>query len=234
MSFLARRRRDGRFRLMESAANRLGVGVGRLGAIAGRRRSAEGFAALALAADAGVRLIDCPPEPRAAERLVGEVLAPELGLQVVTRTAEVPGGPGAVARRLRNSLRSMRLESAHAVLVRAPALAEGDGMALWTTLLRIRDEGVVGRVGIAACVCDDPAALARRFRPDLMQLPLSLLDQRMLSSGALDAVAAAGVEVHLRSILMHDLDVLDEGDGKVTPLSPQVGRLRRVLAEAGA
>lgn len=222
---------------MESAVSRLGLGVGRLGAAAPSRRAgtAEAFAAIALAADAGVRLVDCPPEPDGAERILGEVLPREPVFQVMVRAAEVEGGPGAAVRRLRTSLRRLKLERAAGVLVRARAVMGEEGDRLWTALLRLKDEGVVGAVGLAACVCDDPAGLARRFRPDLMQLPLSLLDQRLLANGALEEIAGRGVEVHLRSVFLHGLLFFDGAEGAgPSPLQPHVSRLRRILAEAGA
>jgi D-threo-aldose 1-dehydrogenase len=222
---------------MESALTRLGLGVGRLGAAASSRRAgvAEAFAAIALAADAGVRLVDCPPVPETAERTLGEVLPREPAFEVVIRAADVEGGPGAVVRRLRTSLRRLKLERASAVLARASHVTGEDGDKLWTALLKLRDEGLIGAVGLAACVCDDPAGLARRFRPDMMQLPLSLLDQRVIANGALAEVAERGVEVHLRSVFLHGLLFFEEaGDAGISPLQPHVSRLRRVLAEAGA
>ncbi len=231
---------------MGSEVARLGLGVARFGtAGAGGRRTsaAEAFAAVALAADAGVRLIDCPPEPEDAERLIGQVLPREPAFQIVARTATVEGGAGMILRRLRTSLRRMKLERVHAVLARPAALLADDGARLWDGLLRLKDEGVVAAIGVAACVCDDPAGLARRFRPDLMQLPLSLLDQRLLANGALDEIAGRGVEVHLRSVFLHGLLFFDGAQagagtsaqaGAPTPLSPHVSRLRRLLAEAGA
>jgi aryl-alcohol dehydrogenase-like predicted oxidoreductase len=221
---------------MESAVSRLGLGVGRLGASAPSRRAgtAEAFAAIALAADAGVRLVECPPEPEGAERILGEVLPREPAFDVVVRAADVDGGPGAVVRRLRTSMRRLKLERAAGVLVRPAAITGEGGDKLWGALLRLKDEGVVGAVGVAACVCDDPAGLARRFRPDLMQLPLSLLDQRLLANGALEEIAGRGVEVHLRSIFLHGLLFFDGVEGASSPLHPHVSRLRRLLAEAGA
>ena len=222
---------------MGSAVSRLGLGVGRLGAAGSSRRAgaAEAFAAIALAADAGVRMVDCPPEPEAAERLLGEVLPREPAFRLVVRAADVDGGPGAVIRRLRTSLRRLKVERADAMLVRASAVTGEDGPRLWDALLRLKDEGVTGAVGLTACVCDDPAGLARRLRPDLMQMPLSLLDQRLLASGALDEIAGRGVEVHLRSVFLHGLLFFDGAEGVLdAPLSPHVSRLRRTLAEAGA
>ena len=214
---------------MVSAVSRLGIGVARFGTMS----AAEAFATVALAADAGVRLIDSPPDPKDAERILGEVLPREPAFRVVARTARLEGGAGAVLRRLRTSLRRMRLDRVDAVLAHPAAITAPDGAKLWDGLLRLKDEGLVGAVGISACVCDDPVGLSRRFRPELMQLPLSLLDQRLLTSGALDEIAGQGVELHLRSIFLHGLLFFDGAQGPAL-LSPQISRARRVLAEAGA
>ena len=223
---------------MEQAVARLGLGVGRFGqtGASGRRMdAAEAFATVALAAEAGVRLIDCPPEPPEAERILGQVLPKAPAFQLIARTALVEGGAAAIVRRLRTSLRRMKLERVDAVLARPASLLADDGAKLWRELLRLKDEGVVGAVGVIACVCEDPVGLARRFRPELMQLPLSLLDQRLLANGALDEIAGRGVEVHLRSVFLHGLLFFDGAPSAgPTSMSPHLSRLRRVLAEAGA
>jgi aryl-alcohol dehydrogenase-like predicted oxidoreductase len=221
---------------MSSAVSRLGLAMGRFGApspVTGRRPgAAEAFATVALAADAGVRMVDCPPEPEEAERIVGQVLPTRPAFALAVHAAPVEGGAGMVVRRLKTSLRRLRRERVEAVLARPAALLADDGAVLWDALLRLKDEGVVGAVGVSACVCDDPVGLARRFRPDLMQLPLSLLDQRLLVNGTLDEIAGRGIELHLRSVFSHGLLFFPEAEGVAA--SPHVGRTRRLLAEAGA
>ena len=68
----------------------------------------EAFATIALAADAGVRLVDCPSDPEEAERIVGQVLPREPAFRVMAHTAPVEGGADGVLRRLRTSLRRMK------------------------------------------------------------------------------------------------------------------------------
>jgi aryl-alcohol dehydrogenase-like predicted oxidoreductase len=75
--------------------------------------------------------------------------------------------------------------------------------------------------------------LARRFKPDVIQAPVSLLDQRLIVSGALAEIAGLGMEVHLRSIFLQGLlflppDRMPAGlRGHAGPLS----RVRRLIAE---
>ncbi len=88
----------------------------------------------------------------------------------------------------------------------APATSSApSGLALWHRLKALRDEGLFDQVGVSAYASDDPAGLARRFKPDLLQAPASLLDQRLLLDGSLMAVREMGIEVHLRSIFLNGL-----------------------------
>ena len=76
--------------------------------------------------------------------------------------------------------------------------------ALWDRLKMLRDEGLFDEVGVRHA-SDDPVGVARRFKPDLLQAPASLLDQRLLLDGSLMAVRDMGIEVHLRSIFLNGL-----------------------------
>ena len=69
----------------------------------------------------------------------------------------------------------------------------------------LRDEGLFNGVGISAYVADDPAALAKKYRPDAMQVPFSLLDQRLAKDGSLSRMKDLGVEVHIRSVFLQGL-----------------------------
>jgi aryl-alcohol dehydrogenase-like predicted oxidoreductase len=73
----------------------------------------------------------------------------------------------------------------------------------------------------------------RRFKPDLIQAPASLLDQRMLADGTLERIAGMGIEVQLRSIFLNGLLFLPL-DRIPTPLkgaSGSLSKVRRMIAE---
>ena len=112
--------------------------------------------------------------------------------------------------------------------------AEGD--ALWTRLQGLKAEGLYGAIGVSAYAGDDPVRLARRFAPDVMQLPFSVLDQRLADDGTLAEVAALGVEVQLRSIFLQGLLFLPGGalPPRLAAAAPALSRIRRLIAEAGA
>jgi len=98
----------------------------------------------------------------------------------------------------------------------------------------MKEEGVVGGIGISAYVADDPAQLAARFRPDAMQVPFSLLDQRLLHDGSLARLKDLGVEVHARSIFLQGLLFLEMPPENLRHIAPQLQLVRGLIAGASA
>ena len=112
-------------------------------------------------------------------------------------------------------------------------LTGADGQAYWKALLDLREAGIFRRIGISAYVADDPAMLAAWFKPDVMQVPFSLLDQRLLADGSLARLQQLGVEVHARSLFLQGLLFMDPPPEKLKTAGPHLSRLRATLKEAG-
>jgi aryl-alcohol dehydrogenase-like predicted oxidoreductase len=89
------------------------------------------------------------------------------------------------------------------------------------------------RIGISAYVADDPAALAARFKPDVVQLPFSLLDQRLLQDGSQSRLRDLGVEVHARSLFLQGLLLMEAPPPYLAEAAPLLAKLRARLAAAG-
>jgi aryl-alcohol dehydrogenase-like predicted oxidoreductase len=110
--------------------------------------------------------------------------------------------------------------------------AQGD--ALWDELKAERDRGLFRKLGISVYAADDPAELAARFRPDVMQIPFSLLDQRLLADGTLSRLADMDVEIHARSVFLQGLLFLERLPEKLQRAAPYFRNLRARISEAGS
>jgi aryl-alcohol dehydrogenase-like predicted oxidoreductase len=98
----------------------------------------------------------------------------------------------------------------------------------------LKEEGAVGAIGISAYVADDPAVLAQRFLPDVMQVPFSLLDQRLLQDGSLARLKDLGVEVHARSLFLQGLLFMEAVPEKLCDAAPLLRGVRQHIAAAHA
>jgi len=227
---------------MSSAFARLGLGTAQFGLdygvsnAAGRTPAPEAAAILARAAEAGVGVVDTASAYGEAEAVLGEILPRPCPFLVVTKVGGVADAD-ALEAQARASLARMGLDHAYACLLHSAGDLEGPaGVELWARLRRLQAKGLFRKIGVSAYASDDPVRLARRWKPDLMQLPVSLLDQRLIMEGALERLAEMDVELHLRSIFLQGLLFLDADrlPPSLASAWPQLKQIRRQLAAAGA
>jgi aryl-alcohol dehydrogenase-like predicted oxidoreductase len=106
---------------------------------------------------------------------------------------------------LLKSFQSLGISNLDALLLHAPAdLGKPGGHHLEAWLLSLRQRGLVQRLGVSIYAAEDfegvnPALL------DLVQLPLSLFDQRLLKDGTLARLRSRGTAIHARSIYLQGL-----------------------------
>ena len=189
----------------------------------------EAAAILARAAQASVGVLDTAANYGQAESVLATL--DTRPFRIVTKTVSGRSGVETVVARARAS--KAALSQADTLLVHAAA--DLDDPALWPALQKLKQDGVFARIGISAYVADNPARLAERFQPDTMQLPFSLLDQRLLRDGTLTRLAAQGVEVHARSLFLQGLLLMapDALPDHLKSAAPHLTSLRARLAEAG-
>jgi len=227
---------------MNNPYRRLGLGTVQFGQAygvsntRGRVPAADVAAILTRAAGAGVGVLDTAANYGEAEQTLGALPALTRPFRLVTKTASLRNGLDAVLARARRSVATLGHEPVDLLLVHAAADLRGEGgRDLWSGLLTLRDEGLFRGICISAYVSDDPVQLARDFRPAAMQVPLSLLDQRLIRSGALAALKDLDVEIHARSLFLQGLLFLPSRDlpPKLAHAGPHLEAMRRRLAAAG-
>ncbi len=169
-----------------------------------------------------------------AEQVLGDLIPRPSSFRLTLSTARADRGPDFVEAEARASLRRMAVERADAIVV--PSVGElfgPHGPALWERLKLLKAEGLFARIGISVHASDDPFGVARRFKPDLVQAPASLLDQRLLADGSLARIAGMGIEVQLRSVFLNGLLFLppDRVPATLKGAAGRLSRVRRMIAE---
>ena len=217
-------------------AERLGLGTVQFGQAYGISNQhgkvpmQEARAILSRAARAGIGLIDTAANYGEAEQVLSQL--DKSGFRIVTKTIGVAKGIDAVVARARQSVKN--LGRVDLLLVHAASdLAGPQGATLWQALRALKENGEIGGIGISTYVADDPVQLAERFRPDALQVPFSLLDQRLLRDGALQRLKAQGVEIHARSLFLQGLLFMEKPPEKLADAAPMLAAVRERVASAG-
>lgn len=188
---------------------------------------------LGVAARAEIAVLDAATSFDSAEAMIGAAPSAH-NFRLLVRAARADRGPDHVEQEARASLARLGRSQAEAIIVQnAGDLFGRQGPDLWDKLQDLKDQGLFQKVGVVALASDDPLGLARRFHPDIVQSPASLLDQRLLAGGVLAEVADMGIEVHLRSIFLQGLIFLppDRIPPPFRDAASSLSRARRMIAE---
>lgn len=202
----------------------------------GRVPPAEVARILAAAAQAGVTLIDTAPSYGEAEAALGGCAASAV-FGFVSKTPRFHGRPigaaelAALRRGVEASCRALRQDRLYGLLLHhvEDLLAPGGGDLL-RAMREAQAAGRVAKVGLSVYTADDIERALEHGELDIVQLPFSLLDQRLLHSGHLAALAKAGIEVHARSIFLQGL-LLSRPETLPARLAGIAAQLARPLAE---
>ncbi len=225
---------------MTSPLSKLGLGSAQFtleptGTMArGRNPQSEIRDILDISARAGLSVFDVAGRNPQAETLLGDVMPRPTPFRISISTIRPDKGADAVEAEIRATLRRLGVERADCIFVPSAADLFGPhGLALWNRLRALRDEGLTRAIGVSVFASDDPVGVVRRFKPDIIQAPASLLDQRLLLDGTLATVAELGVEVHLRSIFLNGLLFLppDRAPNHLKAAASRISRARRLIAE---
>lgn len=90
------------------------------------------------------------------------------------------------------------------LLHRASDLLGPDGNALLEWLEGLRSRGLVARIGVSIYEASELESLPLD-RLQVVQLPLSVYDQRLIRDGTVSALQDLGIAVHVRSVLLQGL-----------------------------
>jgi len=223
---------------MTSPLSKLGLGSGQFGldqaSVRGRPPAAEVRDILEIAARSRLGVLDVTGRSNQAETAIGEAMPRPNPFQVCISTVRADRGPDLVEAEARAALRRLGVDQAECIFVpSASELFGPHGLALWDRLRALKDEGLTRKIGVSVFASDDPLGLARRFRPDVVQAPASLLDQRLLVDGTLAAIVDLGIEVHLRSIFLNGLILLppDRAPNHLKAAATRILKARRMIAE---
>ena len=183
---------------------------------AGKTSQAEVGAILAAAEKYGVSVIDTATLYGDSEAVLGQTLSPNSSFNIVTKTSQFAKQmlDEADAQHLEDtfhsSLSKLGRSSVYGLLAhRVDDLFLPGGDLLMDRLLKLKQDGLVSKVGVSVYSGSQIDQLMDRFKIDLIQLPINVMDQRLLQSGHLQKLKSAGVEIHARSIFLQGLLLME-------------------------
>ena len=109
------------------------------------------------------------------------------------------------------SLERLKVGHLYGLLVHHSSdLLSSRGLELYKALQSVQDHGCVSKIGLSIYSPDHLDQLTHLYRIDLVQGPLNVFDQRLVSSGWLRRLKDLEVEVHTRSAFLQGLLLMDK------------------------
>jgi aryl-alcohol dehydrogenase-like predicted oxidoreductase len=104
------------------------------------------------------------------------------------------------------SLEVLNTSSVYGLLIHDPSdLLKSGSEELFIKLQALKQEGLVSKIGVSIYNFRELEDIMNNFDIDLVQLPLSIFDKRLVGNGMLNKLYKQGVEIHVRSIFLQGL-----------------------------
>jgi len=202
--------------------SRLGLGTAQFGwpygvsNKLGKPNEGEVAAILQYASEAGIGYLDTASTYGNAEALVGRYLPRHHPFRIVIKVPPIVDDKIDTSHRkvlldvIETSLDRLKVERVHAILMHAPDdLHKAGWQHLVEALQQAQSNKWTALIGASVYDAGQLSLAFNRMRPQIVQLPLNVLDRRLLGSGWIDRLKDSGAEIHARSVFLQGLLLMD-------------------------
>lgn len=201
----------------------------------GQPALAEVSRILELAWSAGIDLLDTAVAYGDSETILGQIGIE--GWRVVSKMPTATGPQAlSIAEHVQKILARLRIDSLYGLLLHdASILLQPRGQCVVDELLDLKEKGRVKCLGVSIYEPADLEAILEALPLQIVQAPLNLLDQRMLSTGWLERLRALDIEFHARSIFLQGLLLAAPGElpSRFDRFEDCFTNLRQALEDSG-
>jgi len=167
----------------------------------------------------GVSIIDSAYSYGDSENVLGAALFSEDKFKIISKTAVIDAkyisdeNIKNIDIAFRRTLQKLQKKSIYALLVHNCDNLFIPGHKLLVKLLKSYiDTGLVEKIGVSVYSPKEYLAVSKVFNPDVVQIPLNVLDQRFFQTGLLEKLCNDGIEIHARSVFLQGLLLMDPLD----------------------
>ena len=167
---------------------------------------------LSEAKENGIDMLDTAIAYGTSEEALGKVGVD--GFRVVTKLPSLPVDRNDISRWVRDqveaSLKRMGQEKLYGLLLHRPQDLLGlNGNQLIKALTDLKNDGFVQKIGFSIYSPSELDEVYKKIKIDLVQAPLNVVDRRLQHSGWLDRLKDDGVEIHIRSVFLQGLLLME-------------------------
>ena len=170
---------------------------------------------LAVAKRNNIRVIDTAAMYGSSEEVLGKTLPYGNDFDIVTKTprfneVNTENKAEFLEKTFRTSMKNLNRASVYGLLVHhADDLLGNSGNLIIEKMKELKEEGMVKKIGVSVYSSEQIDKILDRFDIDIIQLPINVLDQRLIISGHLAKLKKDGIEIHARSAFLQGLLLME-------------------------
>ena len=109
---------------------------------------------------------------------------------------------------LEDSKKELKKKNFEALLLRTPTKLINSNLD-WKKLIKLKEKQSISKLGYTIYNPDELKLIYKKYKPDVIQLPFNIFDRRFDETGWLDRLSNDGIEIHVRSVFLQGLLLLD-------------------------
>ena len=157
-----------------------------------------------------IKTIDTAPNYQEVEKKLGENNLEKF--ELITKTSLLKNNKiidkFSLKKEINKSYSNLRVNKFYAILIRSPKLIL-ENKNLLEVILGFKKKNKVIKIGYTLYNPEELDVLYSFFKPDIVQIPYSIIDNRFEKSKWIDKMYADGVEIHIRSTFLQGLLLCD-------------------------
>ncbi len=171
---------------------------------------------LELAKQHNISTIDTASEYGQSEEVIGKVLNNENYFKIITKTIHInkpiinAKDINKLKQALNQSFKNLRKKKVHAILIHnTQDIFSKNGEKLFEELITLKENGYTDKIGFSVYSKEEIDLLLKHFEFDIIQLPINILDQKLLMTEKIGQLKKRNIEIHARSIFLQGLLLMD-------------------------
>jgi aryl-alcohol dehydrogenase-like predicted oxidoreductase len=106
---------------------------------------------------------------------------------------------------LHKSLENTNQKQLHAYLLHSIDNLKFNGQSLWSQMQDFKEQGFTKKIGYSLYSPKQLDTYFDQYKPDIVQIPMNILDREFQKTGWLKRLKDNGVEIHVRSVFLQGL-----------------------------
>ncbi|MEC1769912.1 aldo/keto reductase [Schinkia azotoformans] len=179
-----------------------------------------------------IKLLDTAAAYGDSEKKLGDVIGSDNHFKIVTKITNIFNQKNIeqhIVNQVNQSLHNLQRDHLEVLMIHhAEDLLNVDGPVCYEVLKDLKMKNVISKIGCSIYEPNDIEKLLSKYQLDVIQVPINIFDQRLISGNYLKLLKEQKIEIHARSLFLQGLILMEPKNipSSLKNIVPYVNNLR--------